>query len=136
MAEPSPGILWALFSFRGRMGRKAFFWGSLLPVLAFVISVAALVDEIGLGEAAEVETTLGLIYSLIMVGTMPLGLFIYAAMGVKRLHDFDLSGFLILLAMVPFIALLAYLALCLIEGTSGPNRFGPRRNSRPDDPPA
>jgi uncharacterized membrane protein YhaH (DUF805 family) len=54
------------------------------------------------------------------------------AVNVRRLHDRNMSGWFLLLFFVllfiPFInflAMIAYLVLMCLEGTKGPNRFGP-----------
>lgn len=62
-----------------------------------------------------------------------LGTFIpQLAVTVRRLHDRDMSGWFLLLfivlLMIPFInflAIIAFLVLMCLEGTKGPNRFGP-----------
>lgn len=43
---------------------------------------------------------------------------------VRRFHDFNISGLFILLIVVPFINIFLSLALLLVSGTAGPNRFG------------
>jgi uncharacterized membrane protein YhaH (DUF805 family) len=54
------------------------------------------------------------------------------AVGVRRLHDRDMSGWwylgFIVLSMIPvvgFIASLAMIVIFLLPGTPGPNRYGP-----------
>lgn len=47
------------------------------------------------------------------------------AVTVRRLHDTDRSGWTILLALIPLIGPLILLVFFFIEGTRGPNRFGP-----------
>ncbi|HEV7658296.1 MAG TPA: DUF805 domain-containing protein [Allosphingosinicella sp.] len=47
------------------------------------------------------------------------------AVAVRRLHDQDKSGWWILIALVPLIGGIWLLVLYFIEGTRGPNRFGP-----------
>jgi len=54
------------------------------------------------------------------------------AVGVRRLHDRDMSGWWYLglfvgmiIPLVNFIAAIAFLVLMLLPGTPGPNRFGP-----------
>ncbi|HYK78683.1 MAG TPA: MFS transporter, partial [Micropepsaceae bacterium] len=42
---------------------------------------------------------------------------------IKRLHDMNLAGWFALLIYVPFINIVFLLALFLIPGTAGPNRF-------------
>lgn len=132
-APPAPGIGWALFSFRGRMGRRSFFLSSLLPIIAFAIALFGILGETGYSDDGEVETTMGLVFAFGMMAVLFISPWIYAALTVKRLKDLDLPWPLVFVALVPFIALLAYIALCVIDGTPGPNKSGPRRNSRPWD---
>jgi uncharacterized membrane protein YhaH (DUF805 family) len=47
------------------------------------------------------------------------------AVTIRRLHDQDKSGWFILLALIPFFGALILLVFYFIEGTRGPNRFGP-----------
>lgn len=47
------------------------------------------------------------------------------AVGVRRLHDIDASGWWYLLVLVPVVGLIMIIALMFMEGTPGPNRFGP-----------
>lgn len=47
------------------------------------------------------------------------------AVQVRRFHDQDKSGWFILLGFIPYIGgLILFVFMCL-EGTRGPNRFGP-----------
>jgi uncharacterized membrane protein YhaH (DUF805 family) len=55
------------------------------------------------------------------------GLFIFIpnlAVTIRRLHDQDKSGWFYLLAFIP-IANIVLLVFMFLEGTRGPNRFGP-----------
>ena len=47
------------------------------------------------------------------------------AVGVRRLHDINCRGYWILLNLFPGIGQIAYIILCALSGTQGPNRFGP-----------
>ena len=47
------------------------------------------------------------------------------AVTVRRLHDIDRSGWWILIALVPLIGTIVLLVFALLEGTAGPNRYGP-----------
>ncbi len=54
------------------------------------------------------------------------------ALTVRRLHDRDMSGWwylgMIVASIIPFvgfIAAIAFLVLMFLDGTKGPNRFGP-----------
>jgi len=61
-----------------------------------------------------------------VLGTIAtLGLLIPSiAVGVRRLHDTDKSGWWMLLSVVPIANLVLLVFFCL-DGTKGENRFGP-----------
>ncbi|MBA3879340.1 MAG: DUF805 domain-containing protein [Sphingobium sp.] len=54
------------------------------------------------------------------------------AVQVRRFHDQDKSGWFILLGFIPYIGGLILLVFMCLEGTHGPNRFGPDPK-RPDE---
>ena len=47
------------------------------------------------------------------------------AVTIRRFHDQDKSGWFYLLAFIPFVGGLILLVFMFLEGTRGPNRFGP-----------
>lgn len=47
------------------------------------------------------------------------------AVAVRRLHDQDRSGWLLLLVLIPVLGWFALLVLMLLSGTPGTNRYGP-----------
>ena len=47
------------------------------------------------------------------------------AVGARRLHDTNKTGWLLLLQLVPFIGGIILLVLFIIEGDKQPNRYGP-----------
>ncbi len=47
------------------------------------------------------------------------------AVAVRRLHDQDKSGWLLLLVLIPVLGWFALFVLMCLDGTRGPNRFGP-----------
>ena len=47
------------------------------------------------------------------------------AVGIRRLHDTDRSGWWLFIAMVPLVGAIILIVFFLTEGTRGPNRFGP-----------
>lgn len=46
------------------------------------------------------------------------------AVAVRRLHDQDKSGWMILLGLIPLIGAIILLVFYVLPGTNGPNRFG------------
>ena len=92
----------------------------LLSFIAWLISgilggiICALISE-GLGLFVIVGG--GVVLSLpIMVASYTLA--------IRRLHDFGMTGWLVLACFVPYINILVLLALFFAPGTLGPNRYG------------
>jgi len=46
------------------------------------------------------------------------------AVGIRRLHDTDKSGWLLLLSLVPFVGGIILLVFFAMPGTEGPNQYG------------
>lgn len=47
------------------------------------------------------------------------------AVQVRRFHDQDRSGWMVLLGFIPYVGGLIVIIFMCLAGTSGPNRFGP-----------
>jgi uncharacterized membrane protein YhaH (DUF805 family) len=54
------------------------------------------------------------------------------AVTVRRLHDINFSGWAFFLNFVPFIGPFIILVMMLLDGTAGPNRYGPDPKERGD----
>jgi|307.fasta_scaffold301610_2 uncharacterized membrane protein YhaH (DUF805 family) len=128
VGTPPSAMDWSglFFSLRGRINRKLFWIGILVlwaviwgPLLLFGSMLPPNVPPASYGPI--LEATAGLIallwLILLVVGDIPIG--------VKRLHDLDMSGWWILFKFLPIGNLLFFLMLGVFRGTSGPNRFGP-----------
>ena len=49
----------------------------------------------------------------------------HAAVGVRRLHDTNRSGWWILIPLIPLIGGIWFIVLCCFKGDEGENQFGP-----------
>jgi uncharacterized membrane protein YhaH (DUF805 family) len=107
-----------LTSYEGRTNR-AKFWASIGIVFAGAI-VAMIIDNI-IGTTIE-GLPYGYIYILYTLAMLYSVFSIYA----KRWHDRDKSGWWTLIGLVPIIGgIWLIVELGILEGTRGPNRFGP-----------
>jgi uncharacterized membrane protein YhaH (DUF805 family) len=98
----------------GRMGRLNFAtWSIAITVLAALAAVLLLS-----GLTLLNPTVAGVI---VVTGSLVANL----AINVKRLHDINWSGWLVLLSLVPYVGLIIPLILLFMPGTQGANRFGP-----------
>lgn len=107
-----------LTSFDGRINRGKF-WAAV-GVLIAVSIVASIIDGIlGLQLGHSGIGVLGAIVSLVSI-------YIALAVYAKRWHDRDKSGWWSLIILVPFIgAVWILVELGILEGTKGPNQYGP-----------
>jgi uncharacterized membrane protein YhaH (DUF805 family) len=99
-------------AFEGRAARPEYWWWVLFVVVAGVVLQG--LGAVFLGSAA------GLLGGLFYLATFLPGL----AVSVRRLHDTDHSGWLLLIALIPLIGSLVVLYFMIQPGTHGPNRFG------------
>lgn len=90
--------------FKGRARRAEYWWFVLAIMIVFVV----------LGILSNIVSVIGYLTGLFALGiVIPL-----LAVGVRRMHDTDHSGWWLL---VPIANIIFYFT----PGTSGPNRFGP-----------
>jgi len=121
--------LWDLYRFDGRIGRLSFaltqigvFTASyVLTFLMIIFSGAG--DETAAGITWADQTGVGLAIAFLLLN----GAWISLAASIKRCHDRDLSGWMLLFVFPPLLGQL-WLVLSLVtgEGTAGRDRFGAR----------
>jgi uncharacterized membrane protein YhaH (DUF805 family) len=98
--------------FQGRARRKEYWTFTLLVTLATVLAVMLGGAESRVG---------GLLLLVIVLGGVIPGL----AVTVRRLHDLGLSGWLVLVGLIPYIGSLVRFILMLLDGKRGTNQYGP-----------
>ena len=106
-------------TFTGRARRSEYWWWVLFMVLGslvFGILDGALFGRSMMGHMNG-NGPLSSVFTLLML--LP-GI----AVGVRRLHDTDRSGWWLLLALVPLIGTIVLIWWFCTRGTAGPNRFG------------
>jgi uncharacterized membrane protein YhaH (DUF805 family) len=99
-------------NFRDRAGRSEFwYWALFINILSIV----------------------GLVIDSILKTEMPIAVWLVSlptyiptlAIGVRRLHDVDRTGWWILISFIPLIGAIVLLIWWATKGTDGPNQFGP-----------
>lgn len=115
-------LFWLFFKFSGRVSRAAYFLSGLLLAIiqAFLLYRFTLVPE---------ESTAGQMWAVAFWIVVIVSVWSSVALGVKRLHDIGRPGILAAALFVPVISIVAFIALCLIPGETGANRYGERSNS-------
>ncbi|MFP7673161.1 DUF805 domain-containing protein [Marivita sp. S0852] len=105
-------------TFTGRAQRSELWWFVLF--LLIVNTVLSFVDSAIFGQTVEGQTI------SVLGGLFSLGVFLPSvAVGVRRLHDLDKSGWWYLLVFIPLIGALILVYFFVQKGSDGPNQFGP-----------
>jgi uncharacterized membrane protein YhaH (DUF805 family) len=116
-------IMNLLFSFQGRMRRLHYWMISISAWVVYVVIVAILMSVLGIGRSPGSPAGLILLPFVVAYAWVAL------AVGVKRCHDRDKSGWWLLLFGVVSLTgiglLWPFIELGCLDGTQGPNRFGP-----------
>ena len=96
------------FDFSGRASKSEYWWFQLYNVIIYVLTFVFQGD-------------LSLLFSIVVIANI---IPTYAA-AVRRIHDSDKSGWMVLIAVIPLIGLYV-IVLLLQDGSKGKNRFGPK----------
>ena len=110
-------LFWLFFRFSGRISRAAFLLGGLLlaVIQAFCLYRFAMVPE----DSAE-----GRLWATAFMLIVLVSMWSSVALGAKRLHDMGKPGALAVSLFIPVVSIIAFIALCFIPGTPGPNKYG------------
>lgn len=121
--------------FSGRLGRLGFLIGTAYYLLLYVLLLAGYVflnQLVGnLGESDNV-TDKFVHPVLTVVGYVLIFLFavLQVSIVIRRWHDMDQTGWLVLLSLIPIVNLIAAIFLLFVSGTSGENKYGEPNTSR------
>jgi uncharacterized membrane protein YhaH (DUF805 family) len=110
-----------LFSFQGRTRRLHYWMASICAWVVYVVVVGILASVLGIGRSPGNPAGVILLPFVIVYAWVAL------AVSAKRCHDRDKSAWwLALFYLVPVIGWLwGFIELGILDGTQGPNRFGP-----------
>jgi uncharacterized membrane protein YhaH (DUF805 family) len=100
--------------FKGRASRKEF-W-----MFVFVILIMGIIFFI-LTRIPILRVIFWIVLILFILAIMIPSI----ALGIRRLHDINLSGMFLLLCLIPFLNVIAVFMLCVIEGNPHENQYGP-----------
>ena len=109
----SGGGIGKLFSASGRIGRMEYF----LTVAGIWLAVFAIWAITAVLDAPT-------ILLLLMLAGWLVATIVTAIADIKRLHDFDQSGWLVLLNLVPFVGFILVLFLLFKGSSPGLNQYG------------
>ena len=99
-------------NFEGRASLSAYWWYALA---LFIVDIVLEIFSVAIGSLP-----LTLLIALVMIAVGLSGL----SVAVRRMHDTDKSGWMLLLGLIPFIGGIIVLILLVLPGTPNQNRFG------------
>jgi uncharacterized membrane protein YhaH (DUF805 family) len=99
-------------NFQGRASLSAYWWYALA---LFIVDMVLEIFSVAIGSF---PLTMLIVLVMFVVGLSSL------SVAVRRLHDSDKSGWLLLLGLIPFLGGIVVLVLMLLPGTPNQNRFG------------
>ena len=103
-------VLQRYAKFDGRAGRGEFWWFALANIIVYFALII-------LAQISGLFMVVYFLYALAMIVPS-------IAVGIRRLHDTDKTGWMILIGLVPFVGFIILLVFYIQEGTSGPNQYG------------
>ncbi len=116
-------------NFSGRAARAEYWWWALSVFILLII--VGLIDAVVIAPILGFEPgdenagqPLSVIVSLVLL--IP-----NIAVGVRRLHDSDRSGWWLLLSFIPILGFLVLIYFLVQPSSPGENRFGPKSTWRP-----
>ena len=101
-------------TFSGRAQRKELWLCYLVVILGSLITYRF---DVRLGTLNEDVGVIGLVF--FFAATVP-----WLAVGVRRLHDTNMSGWWYLVALIPIVGGIALICFWCFKGDEGENRFG------------
>ncbi|WP_046508297.1 DUF805 domain-containing protein [Streptomyces odonnellii] len=104
------GVLKNYAGFSGR-ARRTEFWMFVLFNLIVQIVLTVIDSVIGLNSVLS-----GLYALAVLIPSL--------AVSVRRLHDTDKSGWLLLLGLIPLVGGIILIVFSATAGTAGPNKYG------------
>ena len=129
-ATKSYFLKWIDFS--SRSPRSEYWWGTLgATLIALIVSIpiGVVVGIVSIGMDFDAETAANFV-------TVPIQIFFTIAgiaLGVRRLHDLNKSGWWMLLYLT-IVGALVVIYWCCVKGEENGNRFGPDPLEAPDTP--
>ena len=112
--------------FQGRSRRMEYWMFQLLIVLVALVAVmlfVALAAIQGDSQTDGISAGMGILIGVCVLAYLAI-IVPALAVTVRRFHDQDKSGWLILINFVPYVGGLIVMVFMFLEGTRGPNQYG------------
>lgn len=109
-------FLWFYFSLKGRTGRRPYWLYFYIPIMILGLPVI-------LYAISRSRQSTGL--PPLILASITLMVWVTVAVYVKRLHDIGVSGWWVIVGLLPIVNYVTPFALGCWPGQQGDNRYGP-----------
>ncbi|MFN3727248.1 MAG: DUF805 domain-containing protein [Allosphingosinicella sp.] len=106
--------------FHGRATRKEYWSAMIQLTLIFVLFVVFFVAADETLPSPVVMFVMGMLMLVFLVVAAVVG----TSVGIRRIHDFDVTGWLVLTFYIPYLGWIAMIIIGCIPGTPSQNRWG------------
>jgi uncharacterized membrane protein YhaH (DUF805 family) len=96
--------------FTGRAGRAEFWWYFLANLIIYLV----------LNVLIAISSIFWVLYVIYALGVLIPGI----AVGIRRLHDTDKTGWWLLIGLIPIVGIIVLIVFWATDGMKGPNRYG------------
>lgn len=111
-------------TFTGRASRSEYWYFTLFNTIA-IVALVIISTVIGAAAGGSDGALGGLLVGYILYAVYGLGVLLPSlAVTVRRLHDTNNSGWLILIGLIPCIGSVVLLVFMILQGTNGENKYG------------
>lgn len=111
-------------TFTGRASRSEYWYFTLFNIIA-IVALVIISTVIGAAAGGSDGALGGLLVGYILYAVYGLGVLLPSlAVTVRRLHDTNNSGWLILIGLIPCIGSVVLLVFMILQGTNGENKHG------------
>ena len=105
-----------LTNFSGRASRSEFWWFYLfIVIIGFIVSI---IVNTTAGDSGLVNALMGIVYVILVLAML--------SVSVRRLHDSNKSGWLVLLDLLCCVGPIILIIFFVQPSTEGDNTYGPR----------
>lgn len=118
MVEAMKEYFTRFVDFKGRTSRKTF-WLTVLGLLLIQIIIGVVSGVLAFLlhiDPRTISNTVSLVWSLVTI--IP-----STAMDVRRLHDINKSGWLVLLALIPIVGFIILIVFCCLPSVDEGNKY-------------
>jgi uncharacterized membrane protein YhaH (DUF805 family) len=118
--------------FSGRSRRLEYWLFSLFHGFISIILLSGFVSSMIVNRGVSGMSSTALNFLTLFVFWIMATFIPMLAVTVRRFHDMDKSGWFYFISLIPYVGGIIFLVMMFLDGTNGPNRYGPDPKGRGD----